>query len=363
MIPKPPKRQRQPPIVPRVQFPQYCLILLLFLPESSSLHNATASKPRLTRQLNDNVFLQQSFPAEEEADELPSISDNAFVQQFDTEEEAAAAAAEDLPSISQSELDLCWNTLNRVSINEGTTMGRGEYVIFLEIFSSRSLRFNTFDDLPLSLVLVFFTAACSRGQRCSSTINPQVELKDLDYTPLLTLFCTTVKDLAAVQIEFIFQYRVRYYDGYSAEQIVRGSLGTTVKTHLEEATELVLLDRFGCDDASTQRRTREEVVASELQRRRDDEDQSIWDLRSILGGSSTEKYVSRQQQPTRDLLLQGGLRRRDPELLQGDVDERGLQRIGLPSCDYRVSATVLDMVNIGECSSQPEVQQYDSFHL
>ena len=275
--------------------------------------------------------------------------------------------ADDRPSISQPELDKCVRTLKDVAVNN--RVDRQSYVTFLEEYSGRSLIFSAFDDLPLSLVLIFYTAACSAGGigsgggRCGD-IDPKIRLNQLMpaggaepssvNSPLLIVFCTTIKDVAAIQIEFLFQYLIRYSNGMSAQQVLVGSDGDTVKDDLERATELVLLDYFDCDLPSTQRRMRERLVSSELQRRT--QENIPWNITSILmesaNGTDSTATIKREKQRNQSfdrLLKELRLQRREEDTEdEYDIPERSLQRIGIPKCDYRVSARIRDIVQIGE---------------
>ena len=276
-------------------------------------------------------------------------------------------------SISESELNKCVRSLQDVSVNN--RVDRQNYVTFLEQYSGRSLVFSTFDDLPLSLVLIFYTAACSAGGigsgggRCGS-IDPKIKLNQLmpggganptdGNSPLLIVFCTTIKDVEAIQIEFLFQYLLRYENGMTTQQVLVGANGDTVKDDLERATELVLLDSFGCDLQSTQRRMRESIVSSELQRR---SNESIpWNMTSILVESSkhaADGAAMLKQESSFDQILQGLRRQRLENVateLESAKSQRVLQSVGLPRCDYRVSARIRDFVQIGEimCAMKAE---------
>jgi hypothetical protein len=213
------------------------------------------------------------------------------------------------PAITQRDLSRCERQLDEVAIHG--QVGREQYIIFLEDFSGRSLVFQDFDQLPLSLVSTFYIAACSVGRDCSGD-NPTISLDRTGISQsLLILFCSSIKRIAAVQIVIRFQYSIRYDDNLSGEEIFQGVEGNTIRSDLEEATQRILLDHFGCD-LWTQRRTREHVIVQELQRQ------------SKLSHSmrGTGRRISSNT----------------PAILQ---TEKGLQR-----CDYLVEAKIREIIDL-----------------
>jgi hypothetical protein len=219
------------------------------------------------------------------------------------------------PAITQRDLSRCQRQLDEVAING--EVGREQYIIFLEDFSGRSLVFQDFDQLPLSLVSAFYAAACFAGRDCSGD-NATISLDRIGVSQApLTIFCNAIKDIAAVQIVIRFQYSIRYDDNLSVEELFQGVGGNTIRSDLEEATQLVLLDNFGCD-LWTQRRTREYIIVQEFQR------QSKLS-RSVLRG--TGRRISSNI----------------PAILQTEE--------GLPRCDYLVEAKIQEIVDLRKYQS------------
>ena len=93
--------------------------------------------------------------------------------------------------ISQEELQHCFRSLEEVA--DGGHVGRDAYLIFLEDISGRSLLVDEFDDLPISLIVIFYAAACSGSRGCQND-NPSISLEEVDVSSgLLTVFCSSVK--------------------------------------------------------------------------------------------------------------------------------------------------------------------------
>lgn len=156
-------------------------------------------------------------------------------------------------TISDEDLDHCLEQMEEVSKNG--QVGPVEYVTFLEDISGESLLFEEFDDLPLSLIMVFYTAACVPGRSCDSD-EPGVALES-EANPregILSVFCAHVADVAVLQIQFKFQYQVSYPAEYTLEQ----ALSDVELGKLEDATELALFEHFGCEPG--QRRIKEEII-------------------------------------------------------------------------------------------------------
>lgn len=230
-----------------------------------------------------------------------------------------------ISAITEQELDHCVASLEAVATNR--LIGQEEFIIFLEDFSGRSLAFERFDDLPLSLVLIFYTAACSAGRDCDID-DPRVSLEHVGVSQgLLNVFCTSVKDVAVVQIDYKFQYSmIRFEGGESTEQLIGEDDGIYTNEKLEAATQLVLLDHFGCDLGS-QRRMRESLIIEEPKKHAE-------------GGLKVPKSqtlrsgVSKPDRPS-------GRRRLDNAI-------RIMQQIKLPQCDFRVQARILSIFDFGE---------------
>jgi hypothetical protein len=238
-------------------------------------------------------------------------------RQLETESETRIVS-----TITQQELDRCTASLEEVA--EDGAVGRDEFITFLEDFSGRSLVFQDFLELPLSLILIFYTAACSSGRDCVNQ-EPVVSVEHVGVSQgLLAVFCTSVRDVVVVQINFRFQYQIRYQNGTTLDQLLQGSL----KEDVEQATELVLLNHFGCDPNSSQRRVREELVVA-FRKADPDKEDPIAKPQAASGNKTWEQ--SRQ------------LRERRIEL-----PWRELLLVALPQCNYRVQARVLNAFEFGE---------------
>jgi hypothetical protein len=150
-----------------------------------------------------------------------------------------------LSSITEEDLNHCIHTLEDVSKDGG--VGTEEFIVFLEEFSSRALAFETFEDVPASLVMVFYTAACSVNDDGCDLEEPRISIDDMrSASGVMSMFCQSVMDVGAVQISLNFQFQIQYNQDASIEEILASSESTGLRRILELATEESLLDRFGC---------------------------------------------------------------------------------------------------------------------
>jgi hypothetical protein len=237
-------------------------------------------------------------------------------RQLETESETRIVS-----TITQQDLDRCTASLEQVATDGA--VGRDEFITFLEDFSGRSLVFEGFLDLPLSLILIFYTAACSSGRDCVNQ-EPVVSVDHVGVSQgLLAIFCTAVRDVVVVQINFRFQYQIRYQDGTMLDHLLQGSL----KEDVEQATELVLLNQFGCDPNLSQRRMREELFVAKRKADPDNEDPSA-KPQTASGNMTWEQSRQREQRI--------------------ELPWRELQLVALHQCNYRVQARVLNAFEFGE---------------
>ena len=254
------------------------------------------------------------------------------VTDFDDSNDAQMLALQ-ASLITPPELDRCQRELSEVAGPEGL-VDKYEFITFLEDFSGRSLLFERFDQLPLSLVMIFFVAACTLGRDCRGE-NPTIDLDPQYMTRALSIiFCTAIKDVAAVQTEFRIQYTIRYEEDLTAQEILRGVGGSEIRTKLEQATEKVLLDDYGCDDW-TQRRAREFIVADHIMALFEDSTLSS-DLSSVYYDDSSSFSNQKDQSQEHEQAM-----------------ERVLQTVGFPQCDFRVQARIIDMLDL-DCEPPPE---------
>lgn len=156
-------------------------------------------------------------------------------------------------SISPRDYERCSWELQNVAVDGH--VGMDEFLVFLEDFSGRSLAFETVEDLPPSLVLLFYTAACTVGEDadCEGQMYPTIPVDLLVETAhgVLNSVCQAIKDVAAVQVALNFEFQVRSVDesDLSAMQIIlSGSVeGDALRRKLEKATQEALIEGFGCD--------------------------------------------------------------------------------------------------------------------
>ncbi len=147
--------------------------------------------------------------------------------------------------ISKEELDHCIANLELVAIDGH--IGDEEFLLFIENFSERPLYFTEFHELPIQLVLIFYTAACTGGRNCT-TEKPRISLEGVGASKgLLHVFCASVKEVAVVQIIFNFQYQVRFVVSENPSVSHNGQgIGAEMTRRLEQLTHLVLLNDLGC---------------------------------------------------------------------------------------------------------------------
>jgi hypothetical protein len=262
------------------------------------------------------------------ASELPNSIQNEFTHEGSVAQIENPSLRGLVSSITQQELDHCYWSLEQVS--KDGQVGREGFIIFIEDISGRSLLFEVFDDLPLSLVLIFYAAACFSGRECSSE-EPSISLEHVEPSDaMLAVFCTSVKDVAVLQIEYKFQYQVRYPGWLSTENLLPGG----AKDNLEEATQLVLLDHFGCE--SSQRRVKEELISDVI---KIDADRKVkWE----------QAHRSKRNR---------GLGRRTLE-----DSTRGMQGVGPSKCDFNVHARISDIFDLGKLLNFEKLQRSFSAH-
>lgn len=172
-----------------------------------------------------------------------------------TSSKAPPSGARDLfqTSITQDELDYCLAHLEQVAID--SHVGEAEFLLFLENISAQPLEFDEFHELPLELVLVFYTAACTGGRNCS-TEKARISLLGVGggaSKAFLRIFCASVKEVAVVQIVYEFQYQLML-DSFVIQKRSSSAKGLldqdTLSRNLEKVTQLVLMDDLGCVDSN-----------------------------------------------------------------------------------------------------------------
>jgi hypothetical protein len=229
--------------------------------------------------------------------------------------------------ITDEELDLCVTSLEEVAIDG--KVGREDYLLFLEDFSSSSLTFEAFADLPVPLILVFYTAACSSGRDCINQ-EPAVSLDHVGASPgLLSVLCSSIKDMAVRQIEFPFQYQMQYQgNGVEAEDFLLGGIDGIDARNLEEATQLALLENLSCGTNDPHVRELQGASNSNLLLVED----AVGDAMQGIFSAPREAQQFRFSPEEREQ------RRRIQENANG-----------VSQCDYIVQAQVLNIFEFGKC--------------
>jgi hypothetical protein len=223
--------------------------------------------------------------------------------------------------ITDQEFDQC---IDQLEIVAGTDrrVGMEEFILFLELYSGRSLAFEDFQDLPTPLILIFFTAACSFGDGCDSENETSFSLDNLQNSGALGVlytFCQSVKDVNAIQLVVGFEFQIRHIGVESSlSETISSSDGASVIVALQQIIERVLLERFGCI-SSSQRFLGETWKAELEEAKRDKARQDIFSLRGL-----------------------------DPHSEQSDgAGHKRSTLSGLP-CDYKVHANIKAITPTGK---------------
>jgi hypothetical protein len=228
-------------------------------------------------------------------------------------------------SINQEELDFCIANLEFAAIDG--QVSEEEFILFLENFSQQPLYFDEFHELPLQLVLVFYTAACTGGRNCS-TEEPKISLENVGVSKaFLHIFCSSVREVALIQINFKFQYQIRlasHQDHFFVTENGNSQHGEgegELIRHLEHASELVLLKELGCVGESGLGFSR--TLRGQLG---SDDSDSLEETRaSILNRPSSNDKDETGESQTRDDILH---------------DRRHLYEPEKVDCDYSVLSAV-----------------------
>jgi hypothetical protein len=172
-----------------------------------------------------------------------------------------------LSSITERDLNHCINALEDVA--KDGVVGMNEFILFLEDFSGRALAFNNFEDIPSSLVMIYYTAACFLNDHDCDTDDeeePKMYIDDMikNAPGVLTIFCQSVKDVGAIQISLHFQFQIQYNDDGSDQEILSEYTSTGIRRNLELATEESLLNRLGCTSNDEVRRRVTENLSTML---------------------------------------------------------------------------------------------------
>lgn len=183
--------------------------------------------------------------------------------------------------ITDQEFDQCIEQIELVAGND-KEVGMDEYILFLELYSGRSLFFEDFQDLPTPLILIFFTAACSFGDGCDSENEPSISLEDVQGSGangVLYTFCQSVKDVNAIQLVLNFEFQIRHLgEEFTVNEVLAGNNGGAVVAALQQIIQRILLEQFGCITGSE--RSLEASFLGEMEKaKRDEGRQDIFSLR------------------------------------------------------------------------------------
>jgi hypothetical protein len=164
-----------------------------------------------------------------------------------------------LRGLPTSSFDTCLSNLLQVS--NGDDLDGEEFLAFLGVASDGNLMYAALNDVPLSLLAIFYTAACSDGRDCKNT-KPSVSLTGTGITrALLELFCRQVDDFIPDLMDVNFRYLVRYKNGLSGDEVLAGVNNNTIVADLKVATERVVLEALQCP---VERRLRRKRISSVL---------------------------------------------------------------------------------------------------
>eukprot|EP00429_Kryptoperidinium_foliaceum_P006656 CAMPEP_0176015422 /NCGR_PEP_ID=MMETSP0120_2-20121206/7331_1 /TAXON_ID=160619 /ORGANISM="Kryptoperidinium foliaceum, Strain CCMP 1326" /LENGTH=302 /DNA_ID=CAMNT_0017348395 /DNA_START=473 /DNA_END=1381 /DNA_ORIENTATION=+ len=157
-------------------------------------------------------------------------------------------------AITHAEYDYCIASLEDVA--KDGNIGEAEFMLFLERYFDNPLHFDAFHEIPLQLVLVFYTAACTGGRNCHKE-PPMISLDHLASTEaFLRVFCNSVKNVTVSQLVFSFQYQVQpdQSDTIALSTHTWSSLELT--SRLNFATRHIILDTLLCVEADRNSRGR-----------------------------------------------------------------------------------------------------------
>lgn len=154
--------------------------------------------------------------------------------------------------VTDEEFEQCLQILEMVSDSNGE-VGMDEFILFLELYSGRELFFDDFQDLPTPYVLIFYAAACSVGGGCGD-LEETLSLGQLEEAGaggVLYMLCQSVKNVSAVQLSMNYQFQVRHVGEDNIYNVMSGLDGSSIIMALQDVSEKVLMEYFGCFDSSS----------------------------------------------------------------------------------------------------------------
>ena len=233
--------------------------------------------------------------------------------------------------LSDYELASCIKTLEGFAVDG--EVNQEQYLLFLESFfpsssssSNSEMKFDSFQDLPIELILIFNTAACSSGRDCLNE-EPAITLDHVTTSlGLMASLCSSIKDLSVLQIEFSFQYQFKYQspgnNEIEAESLFDTGINGIDAKSLEGAIENVLLEKLTCgqDNHSSN-------ILHNHRRRRD------------------SRYLRKDTESNSDILMDD--EREVTRNLQGHH--------GTSVCDFIVDAEIVDATNFSKFNPHPSL--------
>ena len=147
----------------------------------------------------------------------------------------------------------CLGLLETHASDDGR-VSQQDYVHFLLEISKGTLKAQTFQDLPLFLSMIFFSASCSHGENCITrapalTIHRNLDKGEQDMNAVM---CQQLRRFPFLEILFPFQFLIRVSSEFSAEDLLVKTAGNAkLVPNLESALDTALLDGFNCSSTSS----------------------------------------------------------------------------------------------------------------
>ena len=168
---------------------------------------------------------------------------------FDTHNAADSERAFSTNSAAETAfVQKCLNLLE-THASENNLVSRGDYVHFLSDISKGTLKAQTFQDLPLFLSMIFFSASCSHGEDCV-TQAPALTMHRAPVTKgeqdMNAVMCHQLMRFPFLEILFPFQFLIRVSSEFSAEDFLVKSGSDKLVPNLESALDKALLEGFNC---------------------------------------------------------------------------------------------------------------------
>lgn len=142
-------------------------------------------------------------------------------------------------------VDQCLTALEDAAVNNKVIGNK--YVKVLREISKGSLSAKKFNDLPLFLSMIFFSAACSSGEDCvdeePAMTTASIPAKEREINIVL---CRQLMRFPFIEVVFPFQFLIRTSDNVTAEDLMAQRDSNQILPKLEVALTRVLLEGLGC---------------------------------------------------------------------------------------------------------------------